>query len=207
MGNLLALTLFALPVTLPSHQVSIKGKGHTVYITVDDHPNMTTSRVLKVLKQCRVTATFFVVGYPETQYQKYRHYWKNKLLHQYLLQIKADGHTVGNHGVTHRNLCKLSRRGYQWELRTTQTLVSKLIGSIRYWRPPFLARCTRVDRYAKSLGLTLVMAHIGDIGRSAQNMWQQLQRRATRHSSSIILFHKPASRIRTFLKLAGLCPP
>lgn len=56
-----------------------------VYLTFDDGPSVHTSRLLKILEQYNVKATFFVVG-------------NNKDL---MKEIVSKGHSIGIHSVTH----------------------------------------------------------------------------------------------------------
>lgn len=62
-------------------------KGKTIYLTFDDGPGPDTDRLLDVLKQYDVRATFFVVntGYADT-----------------LRRIVSEGHSIGIHTCSHR---------------------------------------------------------------------------------------------------------
>ncbi len=62
----------------------------TVYLTFDDGPSKTTQRVLEILKQENVKATFFVISAPNNE-----EYWP------LVSQIDADGHVIGLHSKTH----------------------------------------------------------------------------------------------------------
>lgn len=61
----------------------------TVYLTFDDGPSGNTSRILDILKQYQVPATFFVIG-SDTDFAK-RMYQR----------IVDEGHALGNHTYTH----------------------------------------------------------------------------------------------------------
>lgn len=61
----------------------------TVCLTFDDGPTPVTERMLDVLKECGIKATFFVIG-------------KNAERHKDILRrIFAEGHTVGIHTYSH----------------------------------------------------------------------------------------------------------
>ncbi len=61
-----------------------------VYLTLDDGPDpSTTPRLLEILRQAGVKATFFVIGRRAAQYP------------DLVRAIAAAGHTVGNHTYTH----------------------------------------------------------------------------------------------------------
>ncbi len=63
--------------------------AHTIALTFDDGPNANTARVLDVLKQHNVKATFFVVG-------------KMAKMHKDVLaRISAEGSLIANHSATH----------------------------------------------------------------------------------------------------------
>ena len=75
-------------VTEPSPRPCIiRPKGKTIYLTFDDGPCPDTARLLDVLKQYNVKATFFVVdtGYPEL-----------------MRRIVEEGHSIGVHTCSHR---------------------------------------------------------------------------------------------------------
>ena len=63
-------------------------KGSTIYLTFDDGPSNITPKILDILKEENVKATFFVINTSST--------------YNYLLKrIVDEGHTIGLHGYTH----------------------------------------------------------------------------------------------------------
>lgn len=66
------------------------GDIHRVYLTFDDGPSGNTGRILDILAEYDVKATFFVVGKEEEEYQA---------LYQ---RIVEEGHTLGMHSYSHR---------------------------------------------------------------------------------------------------------
>ena len=64
--------------------------GKKAYLTFDDGPSDITSRILDVLKEYDVKATFFIKGV------------SIKYHPDYLNRIVDEGHTIGNHTVTHK---------------------------------------------------------------------------------------------------------
>jgi peptidoglycan/xylan/chitin deacetylase (PgdA/CDA1 family) len=115
-----------------------------VKLTFDDGPvRGNTSRILNVLANHRVKATFFVVGkqarwYPRLVKREYK-----------------EGHSVQNHTYTHPDLTTLSNTGIRRELRRTNRAI-KAAGVPRPYRfrPPYGATNSRVKRVGASLGLT-----------------------------------------------------
>jgi cellulose synthase/poly-beta-1,6-N-acetylglucosamine synthase-like glycosyltransferase/peptidoglycan/xylan/chitin deacetylase (PgdA/CDA1 family)/spore germination protein YaaH len=98
-----------------------------VALTFDDGPDADwTPKILDILKQKGVPATFFVVG-------------ENALSHPSLLnRIVAEGHELGNHSYTHPNMALMSPRGVDLELNATERLVEAYTGrGMRLFRAPF----------------------------------------------------------------------
>lgn len=101
--------------------------GSRVALTFDDGPTPgTTDRVLDVLKQKQVSATFFVIG-------------MNAVQHPDLLRrIHAEGHLVANHSYHHSHVAVFGRRRY-WdnEIKATDDAIESILG-IRpaIFRPP-----------------------------------------------------------------------
>ncbi|HEY8714087.1 MAG TPA: polysaccharide deacetylase family protein, partial [Candidatus Acidoferrum sp.] len=96
-------------------------------ITFDDGPDPRwTPKILDILKEKKVPATFFVVGVAGSQYP------------QILKREYAEGHEVGNHTYTHPNFEEISHTQLRWELNLTQRLIESTLGvkSILF-RPPY----------------------------------------------------------------------
>ena len=67
-----------------------EGVRQKVYLTFDDGPSENTAKILDILKEKNVKATFFVVGNEDES---------AKELYQ---RIVAEGHTLGMHSYTHK---------------------------------------------------------------------------------------------------------
>jgi cellulose synthase/poly-beta-1,6-N-acetylglucosamine synthase-like glycosyltransferase/peptidoglycan/xylan/chitin deacetylase (PgdA/CDA1 family)/spore germination protein YaaH len=96
-------------------------------ITFDDGPDKQwTPKILDILKEKKVPATFFIVGVSGSQ-------WPELLKREY-----AEGHEVGNHTYTHPNFDDISHTQLRWELNLTQRLIESTLGvkSILF-RPPY----------------------------------------------------------------------
>lgn len=61
----------------------------TVYLTFDDGPSVNTDKILDILKEYNIKATFFVVGRTDD---------KSKNLYN---RIVEEGHAIGNHTYSH----------------------------------------------------------------------------------------------------------
>ncbi|HZZ40736.1 MAG TPA: polysaccharide deacetylase family protein [Acidobacteriaceae bacterium] len=116
-------------------------------LTYDDGPNDPwTGRLLDLLAQQRVRATFFLIG---------RHIRQRPDL---VREIQAAGHLVGNHTVTHPWLAMQSPRRVREELAGCNAALEDILGAqARFFRPPHGARRPDVLRAARQLGLTTVL--------------------------------------------------
>jgi cellulose synthase/poly-beta-1,6-N-acetylglucosamine synthase-like glycosyltransferase/peptidoglycan/xylan/chitin deacetylase (PgdA/CDA1 family) len=124
-----------------------------IALTFDDGPSAEwTPKILDILKEKGVKATFFIIG-------------ENGEANPRLVQrILAEGHEIGNHTFTHPNIAQASAEGARIELNATQRLVQALTGrSIRLFRPPFFGDAEpttpeeiRAVKLAQSLGYATV---------------------------------------------------
>jgi peptidoglycan-N-acetylglucosamine deacetylase len=97
-------------------------------ITFDDGPDPTwTPKILDILKQKKVQATFFVIGLDANK-------WPQLLRREY-----AEGHEIGNHTYTHPNWeSDLSTTQIRWELNLTERLIESIVGvKPLLFRPPY----------------------------------------------------------------------
>ncbi len=128
-----------------------------IALTFDDGPDPDyTPKILDILKQKQVPATFFIIG-------------ENGLEHPELLRrIVAQGSEIGNHSYTHPNLAEESDLGTALELNATQRLVEAYTGhSTRLFRAPYFgdAEPTTADELMPALiaqqrGYTIVGLHV-----------------------------------------------
>ena len=104
--------------------VSAEGVGKYVALTFDDGPSgRYTDRLLDGLKERGAHATFLLCGYRIKQYPAETQ------------RIIDEGHEIGNHGYSHKNMQQLSRREIAQELMDTQTLLPENC-RVRFLRPP-----------------------------------------------------------------------
>jgi cellulose synthase/poly-beta-1,6-N-acetylglucosamine synthase-like glycosyltransferase/peptidoglycan/xylan/chitin deacetylase (PgdA/CDA1 family)/spore germination protein YaaH len=133
-------------------------------LTFDDGPDPDwTPKILDILKQKGVHATFFIIG-------------ENAEAYPSLVQrIVAEGHDIGNHTFTHPNLGELPDPLVTLEINATQRLFEALTGrSLRLFRAPYLgdAEPTTADeivpiQIAQSMGYLSVGLHVDP------NDWQR----------------------------------
>lgn len=100
-----------------------------VALTFDDGPHpVNTPKVLDILDQYGVKATFFVTGQNAERYP------------ELIRRIVREGHTLGNHTYDHSDLAKLSQSDILNELSRTQRAVDKALGyhyELKQVRPPY----------------------------------------------------------------------
>jgi len=98
-------------------------------ITFDDGPDWKwTPKILDVLKEKNVPATFFVIGLSANK-------WPQLLRREY-----AEGHEIGNHTYSHPDWenPNLSNTQIRWELNLTERLIESVVGAKPLlFRPPY----------------------------------------------------------------------
>lgn len=117
-------------LSLPSSYI-IKRNGASdkrqIAITFDDGPDEAfTPKILDILKENRIPATFFVTGINS----------ENNI--PLLRRIYREGHEIGNHTFTHPNLENTAPERERIELRSTRLLIESVLGhSTILFRPPY----------------------------------------------------------------------
>ena len=114
---------------LPEQIITVtkEAEEKRIALTFDDGPHpIYTAKLLEGLKERGVVATFFVTGA------------NAKLYPELVLQMKIDGHTIGNHTYHHVQLSQVGKEIFLMELKeTNQVLEGILEEEIEYVRPPF----------------------------------------------------------------------
>ena len=115
--------------------------ARTVALTFDDGPDpVWTPKILDALRRNHATATFFVVG---AQVNKYP---------DLVRRIVAEGHQLGLHSFTHRDLAPMSEARRRIEFELTRNAVAHATGQdVKLFRPPYLASPAKVDARALAL--------------------------------------------------------
>lgn len=98
-----------------------------VALTFDDGPDpVHTPKVLDVLRDAGIRATFFVVGERAAR------------VPELVRRMVAEGHEIANHTWSHRNLWFCGPRRTDEEISRTHELLAELTGRRpRYFRPPW----------------------------------------------------------------------
>jgi len=101
--------------------------GKYIAMTFDDGPHpQNTPRLLKILSQRNIKATFFVIGQSVQNHP------------QVLRQTIDEGHEIGNHTQTHRLLTKLNDDQLRWEFDKCRDAIQQAAGyEPKLMRPPY----------------------------------------------------------------------
>jgi peptidoglycan-N-acetylglucosamine deacetylase len=114
---------------LSYHIDQIGAAKRKMAITFDDGPDPTwTPKILDILKEKNVPATFFIIGWDANR-------WPQLLRREY-----AEGHDIGNHTYTHPDWESLQLKPSQirWELNLTERLIESVVGAKPLmFRPPY----------------------------------------------------------------------
>ena len=122
--------------------------GPYIAMTFDDGPNPeTTPRLLDILKQRNIKATFFMIG---------QNAERNP---EIVKRILADGHEIGNHSWTHPQLAKLSDERVTDEITKTQNAIKNASGyTPQLLRPPYGSITPRQKEWIENqFGLSVIL--------------------------------------------------
>ena len=122
-------------VNLPSGQFSSSKISYSrvstsqpyIAMTFDDGPHpQNTPRLLDILRERNIKATFYVVGRLTKRYP------------HLVRRMVAEGHEIGNHTTNHPNLSKMSKAAVRKELNTGRDSIIAASGiKPRTMRPPY----------------------------------------------------------------------
>ncbi|MET9055226.1 polysaccharide deacetylase family protein [Streptomyces rhizosphaericola] len=122
-------------------------KAKCIALTFDAGPGKDTPELLDILKEKKVSATFFLLGehhvlkHPDT-----------------VRRIHDEGHEVANHTWTHKILTDEEPEEIRAELEKTQEAIEEITGERpRLMRPPQGRTDDRVSGISKELGLSQVL--------------------------------------------------
>jgi peptidoglycan/xylan/chitin deacetylase (PgdA/CDA1 family) len=114
------------PMRAPLRRVTTTSGTKTLVLTFDDGPSEYTPRLLKVLAEHRVPATFFVIGE------------KAMAMPDLVRAITKDGHDVASHGWSHTAFTELDADALSAEIRRSCETIRELTGTdCKDVRPPF----------------------------------------------------------------------
>jgi peptidoglycan-N-acetylglucosamine deacetylase len=132
----------------PATYAQVRVDQPYIAMTFDDGPSAeNTPRLLEILKQRNIKATFFLIG-------------QNAAANPDIVRrILAEGHEVGNHSWTHPQLSKLSDDRVTAEITKTQDAIKDASGyTPTLLRPPYGAITPRQREWiANQFGLNIIL--------------------------------------------------
>ncbi len=159
-----------------------------VAITFDDGPNPTyTPQILDILKEKGVKATFFTVGLHVKKYPDIAR------------RIVNEGHDIGNHTYTHKDLVPTTRRMILAQVHKTDQAIERITGvSTNLFRPPRGIYSSAVRKLlVDEEGYNLILWTVSSVD------WRGLSpckilRRISRYTrpGAILLFHDSGALVR-----------
>ncbi|MGW1187049.1 polysaccharide deacetylase family protein [Streptomyces sp. NPDC002559] len=122
-------------------------KAKCIALTFDAGPGQYTPRLLDILKEEKVHATFFLLGK--------NHVKKHPDM---VRRLAAEGHEVANHTWTHQVLTDREPDEIRAELKQTQDAIAEITGKKpRLMRPPQGRTDDTVSEISKDLGLSQIL--------------------------------------------------
>jgi peptidoglycan/xylan/chitin deacetylase (PgdA/CDA1 family) len=155
--------------------------GQYLAMTFDDGPHIqNTPRLLDMLKQRGIKATFFLVGECAAQYP------------QIVKRTIAEGHEVGNHSWSHPQLSKMTDASVHEELQKTQDAIVNACGIVpKIMRPPYGAFTQRQQRWCNGeFGYKVILWDVDPLDWKIRNS-EHVESEILKHAvpGSIILSH------------------
>ncbi|VXD22774.1 conserved hypothetical protein [Planktothrix serta PCC 8927] len=127
------------------HNVYPRNQEKVIALTFDDGPWLETLKILAVLRQFDVKATFFILG-------------RNLVLYPEIIQqVVQENHAVGNHSWTH-SYPKMEPQKAKAEIENTSAKLQLMTGlKTRLFRPPGGILDNGVAEYARSKNYAVIM--------------------------------------------------
>ncbi len=158
----------------------IPNRNRKICLTFDDSPDKkNTPKVLDILKEHEIKATFFVLGKRVPRYSD-------------LVRRMADeGHYIGIHTQNHYDLTLLSNEEIRSEIMISSQNIKKAIGKVpTFFRPPYGALDDRVIQVLRDMGMKIILWSVNTcdwLERKPENIIHNV----TRHTNNgdIILLH------------------
>ena len=165
----------------PGSYTAIHTDGPYIAITFDDGPNPeTTNKLLKMLAERNVKATFFVLG-------------SRAVASPEILQaMVAAGHEVANHSWNHPQLNKIPVAAADKQIEDTNAVIQNATGvKPRYLRPPYGAMNATLQRHIEEkYGMTFIYWSVDPLDwkvKDANAVYEQIMRQV--RPGAIILAH------------------
>lgn len=188
-GALAVGALLLAPPSLAAQSVPACSRG-LVALTFDDGPATTvTPRLLTLLADRNVQATFFMVG------SRVRTAPREARL------VASNGHVIANHTWSHTDLTRLGDSSIRNELATTRQELQRVgLTPSKLMRPPYGATNARVNKVVRGAGYVPVLWTIDTkdyAGGTASQIAERVLSRLRPHKVNIVLQHDGVRRSPT----------
>lgn len=155
------------------------GNGR-IALTFDDGPSPeTTPALIHALSELRIPATFFLTGQLCREYP------------DLVRLIASNGHTLANHGFTHRSMLWQGARTQQQSIQQTADCLREITGfASSLYRPPFGQFNFRTYRALNDTGHRGVLWSViarDWIAQTDEVLWQTIANRL--HDGAILVLH------------------
>jgi len=150
-----------------------------ILLTFDDGPTeVTTQKILNILRTNNLKAVFFCVG-------------SNINKHPKLVQnMIRDGHTIANHTMSHKMLTKMNREEAIREISSFNDLLKEKINyNVKYFRPPHGRFNLKTNGMLKELNMKCIMWNL--LSYDFENNVEKVKYAIDNYlkENSIIVFH------------------
>lgn len=172
----------------PQGGIVRRGLNHPhVALTFDDGPSPEyTPKILDVLKEKEAKAAFFMVG---SHVEKYPDVAR---------RVFAEGHDIGNHTYSHRDLVPAGRKTILTELNKTDQTILRVVGvRTRLFRPPRGIISNAGRKLLVELGYTIALWTVSAVdwrGRPPKAIVGRIMRHIK--TGGVILFHDSGAVVR-----------
>jgi peptidoglycan/xylan/chitin deacetylase (PgdA/CDA1 family) len=138
---------FVVPALKYSYK-SCNVEGPYIAMTFDDGPSaQLTPRLLDILKERNIKATFFVVGRNVAEYP------------DIVRRMASEGHEIANHSWSHQAFTQLGAEGLRKQIENTNDVIVKVTGKRpSLMRPPYGATSSNLNkRMTEEYGLKIIL--------------------------------------------------
>lgn len=148
--------------------------------------------ILETLDKYNAKATFFMTAGWATEFS------------DYVKEIVARGHELGNHSVTHSDLNTLEPDGVVYEITRANELITKASGGVTpvVFRPPYGACHSTTHAIAEQCGVTVIKWSFGPKDYDRDYNYKYVIQQVTQDTGAgdIVLFHSAATHTEKTLE-------
>lgn len=183
-----------------------EGEHPKVYLTFDDGPSENTAKILDILKERNIKATFFVIGQEDEE---------SRALYR---RIVAEGHTLGMHSFSHKyDVIYKSLDAFKEDLGHLQSYLAEVTGvtpTIMRFPGGSSNKVSNVDireliRYVKEQGITYYDWNVvsGDATSpvyTPDELVENVMNDVVKYDTSVVLMHDTSAKGSTVEALAPM---